>query len=190
MSKGSAIGALMSVTRFGKFVSVGAIGAVCDTVILLILVERVGLLEEVAVLIGIESSILIMFFINDNWTYSSSDNIRTLPRRLLRSHTVRAIGATTQFIVFTIIYRSYFVQIDIGGVDLWLLAAKGTAIVLGMALNYIFETIFTWSIHKMAENNISVCRLQVSRRVRPFSRHCSYVLMMNTFILNINANSI
>lgn len=144
----SPLRALMSTTRFGKFASVGAVGAICDTVILLFLVEKVGLLEEVAVLIGIESSILIMFFINDNWTYSSTDKIRTLPRRLLRSHTVRIVGAFTQFIVFTIIYRSYFMQLEFSGIDLWLLVAKGFGIAFGMILNYTFETIFTWSIHK------------------------------------------
>jgi putative flippase GtrA len=144
----SPLRALMSTTRFGKFASVGAVGAVCDTLILLFLVERIGLLEEIAVLIGIESSILIMFVINDNWTYSETDNIRTLSRRLLRSHTVRIVGALTQFIVFTIIYRSYFMQLEFSGIDLWLLVAKGSGIVLGMILNYTFETLFTWSIHK------------------------------------------
>lgn len=144
----SPLRALMSTTRFGKFASVGAVGAICDTLILLFLVERIGLLEEIAVLIGIESSILIMFVINDNWTYSETDNIRTLSRRLLRSHTVRIVGALTQFIVFTIIYRSYFMQLEFSGIDLWLLVAKGSGIVLGMILNYTFETLFTWSIHK------------------------------------------
>lgn len=149
MSKDTApLRALMSTTRFGKFVSVGAVGAICDTLILLLLVEKIGLLEEVAVLIGIESSILIMFLINDNWTYSSTDNIRTLPRRLLRSHTVRVVGALTQLIVFTIIYRSYFMQLEFSGVDLWLLVAKGFGIGFGMLLNYTFESLFTWSIHK------------------------------------------
>lgn len=149
MNKGTTpLRALMSTTRFGKFVSVGAVGAICDTVILLFLVEKVGLLEEVAVLIGIESSILIMFVINDNWTYSSANNIRTLPRRLLRSHTVRIVGALTQFLVFTIIYRTYFMQLEFIGIDLWLLVAKGFGIALGMILNYTFETIFTWSVHK------------------------------------------
>lgn len=149
MNKGtSPLRVLMSTTRFGKFASVGAVGALCDTLILLFLVERVGLLEEVAVLIGIEVSILIMFVINDNWTYSSTDNIRTLPRRLLRSHMVRVVGALTQLVVFTIIYRSYFIQLEFSGIDFWLLVAKGTGIGFGMVLNYTFESIFTWSLHK------------------------------------------
>ena len=138
----------MSTNRFGKFASAGAIGAIFDTLILLLLVEKFGVLEEVAVVIGIESSILIMFVINDNWTYSSVNNVRTLSRRLLRSHTVRIVGALTQFIVFTIIYRNYFMQLEMLEVDLWLLVAKGFGIGLGMILNYTFETIFTWSIHK------------------------------------------
>lgn len=144
----SPLQALSSTTRFGKFASAGAVGAICDTLILLFLVERVGLLEEISVLIGIEASILLMFLINDNWTYTSTDNIRTLPRRLVRSHTVRVVGALTQFVVFTVIYRSYFMQLEFNGVDVWLLVAKGTGIGFGMILNYTFESIFTWSIHK------------------------------------------
>jgi len=144
----SLLSVLMSTNRFGKFASAGAIGAIFDTLILLLLVEKFGVLEEVAVVIGIESSILIMFVINDNWTYSSVNNVRTLSRRLLRSHTVRIVGALTQFIVFTIIYRNYFMQLEMLEVDLWLLVAKGFGIGLGMILNYTFETIFTWSIHK------------------------------------------
>jgi len=85
---------LTSRTRFGKFVSVGAIGAACDTAVLVALVEWAGLLEEVAVLVGIEVSILVMFGLNESWTFRrvGESGWRARVCRLGRSHAVRAGG--------------------------------------------------------------------------------------------------
>ena len=101
------LAALNSRIRFGKFVSVGVVGAACDTAILVFLVEVVGLLEEAAVLIGIEMAILVMFLINDNWTFAGegSRDRRSWFGRLARSHAVRSGGVITQFLVFVAIYR-------------------------------------------------------------------------------------
>jgi putative flippase GtrA len=142
--------ALNSRLRFGKFVSVGAVGAACDTAVLVFLVEVVGLLEEVAVLIGIETAILIMFLINDNWTFAEEGrrDRRSWAGRLARSHAVRSGGSITQFLVFVFIYRLLFVPLTVFGIDGWLLVAKGSGIALGMLVNYVFESLFTWQVHR------------------------------------------
>lgn len=141
--------ALCSKRRFGQFVSVGAIGAALDTAVLVFLAEFVGLLEEIAVLIGIEASVLLMFFINDNWTYANAGkgDSRSLLRRLLKSHAVRSGGIVTQFLAFVIVYRLLFVSIELAGIEMWLLVAKGIGIVLGLLVNYTFETLYTWAVH-------------------------------------------
>ena len=146
---GSSLSALNSRLRFGKFVSVGVVGAACDTAVLVFLVEIVGLLEEVAVLIGIETAIVIMFLINDNWTFADEGDgdRRSWIGRLARSHAVRSGGVVTQFLVFVIIYRLLFVSLTLFGVDAWLLVAKGSGIALGMPVNYVFESLFTWQVH-------------------------------------------
>jgi len=146
---GTSLGALASRLRFGKFVSVGVVGAVCDTAVLLFLVEVVGLLEEVAVLIGIETAILVMFLINDSWTFAGegSTDRRSWLGRLVRSHAVRSGGSLTQFVVFVTLYRLFFVSLQIFGIDAWLLVAKGSGIVVGMLVNYVFESLFTWQVH-------------------------------------------
>ena len=59
---------MLSKERFGKFVSVGIIGAAFDTTVLVLLVEVVGLAEEAAVLLGIKVASLLMFVLNDSWT--------------------------------------------------------------------------------------------------------------------------
>jgi len=141
------LGALRSRLRFGKFVSVGVVGALCDTVVLLLLVEVVGLLEEAAVLVGIETAILVMFLINDNWTFADQGRAgRSWLGRLLRSHLVRSVGSLAQFLVFVVLYRALFVSVTVFGLDAWLLFGKGAGIACGMVVNYVFESLFTWQV--------------------------------------------
>jgi putative flippase GtrA len=142
--------ALQSRVRLGKFVSVGVVGAVFDTTVLVVLSQFLGVLEEIAVIAGIEASILVMFAINEHWTYPDSGQqgrIATL-RRLVRSHFVRSGGIIVQFTVFVVIYRLLFTPVTLFDIDLWLLVAKGAGILFGMSVNYVFETLFTWRVQQ------------------------------------------
>ena len=171
MSDGTALGdrarSLLSGVRFGKFVSVGAVGAVCDTVVLVTLKQVVGAPPELAWLAGVETAIIVMFLINENWTFAGhgTDDRASFLRRLGRSHAVRAGGVTTQFVIFEGVYRLLFRDVllgDIGlwvaltggfgvplaGLDVWLLVAKGLGVGVGMFVNYVFESLFTWRVHQ------------------------------------------
>lgn len=160
-------GDLLSGTRFGKFLSVGLIGAACDTTVLLALSEGLGVLPEIATLAGIETAILVMFAINDRWTFAAEggDDRRSLLTRLKRSHLVRVVGSVTQFLVFVVVYRLLFVPVELGdlglwgavtgvfgvgaglaGIDLWLLVAKATGIGIAVMVNYVAESLFTWRV--------------------------------------------
>jgi len=141
---------LASWARFGKFASVGVIGAACDTTTLLILVEVFGVLEELATIVGIEVAILVMFLLNEHWTFSEANGNDEggFLRRLARSHLVRSGGSIVQFCVFVVIYRLLFVSVSVAGVDGWLLVAKLTGIGVGMLINYTFESLFTWRIQR------------------------------------------
>jgi Predicted membrane protein len=141
---------LVSGVRFGQFVSVGVIGLLCDTTVLLVLTEIFDILPEIATLAGIETAILVMFLINERWTFADAGvaSEDSLSRRLLRSHLVRASGSTTQFLIFTAVYRLLFVPVSVVGVDLWLLVAKGSGVAVGMTVNYVFESLFTWQVHR------------------------------------------
>jgi putative flippase GtrA len=143
------LGALRSRVRFGKFVSVGVVGAVCDTAVLVVLTEVFGVLPELATLVGIETAILVMFAINENWTFAEEGrgDRRSLLRRVLRSHGVRAAGSTAQFLVFVAVFRGLAVPLTLQGFDVWLLVAKGSGIGVGMVVNYVFESLFTWRVH-------------------------------------------
>ena len=143
------VGSLLSSVRFGKFVSVGAIGAVVDTTLLVVLTEGLGVLPELATLVGIETAILVMFAINEHWTFADegATGRRSIVGRLLRSHGVRAAGSLTQFLVFVAVFRGVDLVLLAAGINLWLVVAKGTGIGVGMVVNYVFESLFTWQVH-------------------------------------------
>jgi putative flippase GtrA len=159
---------LVSGARFGQFVSVGAVGGIVDTIVLITLAEGFGVLPELATLAGIETAILVMFAVNDRWTFAGEGELgrRPLLGRLKRSHIVRVAGSLTQFAVFVVLYRLLFVSLTLGqlplwsglvaamglqpmmlaDIDIWLLVAKGTGIGVGMVVNYVFESLFTWRL--------------------------------------------
>ena len=140
---------LISGVRFGKFVSVGAIGATFDVTTLVVLTELVGLPAAVANVISIEVAILVMFTVNERWTFADAGaaDVRSVSRRLLRSHVVRAGGSTLQYLLFIAVFYGYPLEILVADVNLWLVLVKGGAIGVAMVVNYVFESLFTWRVH-------------------------------------------
>ncbi len=141
--------ALYSPLRFGQFISVGAIGAVCDNTVLLTL-ATLGVLPELAKFVGIEVAIIIMFLLNEHWTFANEGaaGVPALLRRLVTSNLVRLGGITVQLIVFSLVYRWFHVSLTLWGLDLWLLVASVSGILAGMIVNYITESLVTWRVHR------------------------------------------
>ena len=141
---------LVSAVRFGQFVSVGAIGAVFDITTLVVLTEVVGLPAALANVASIETAILVMFTVNEHWTFAEqgATDGRSVGRRLLRSHVVRAGGSTIQYVLFVAVFYGVSVELAVAGVDLWLVLVKGGAIGVAMFVNYVFESLFTWRVHE------------------------------------------
>ncbi len=142
--------ALASGVRFGRFISVGILGALLDVTVLVVLTEGFGVLPELATLAGIESAILLMFAVNERWTFASegTPGRRPLLARLARSHGVRAVGSLTQFVLFVVLYRYVAVGLTVWGIDAWLVVAKVGAIGIAVLVNYTFESLFTWRVHR------------------------------------------
>ncbi|MFW5956815.1 MAG: GtrA family protein [Natronomonas sp.] len=140
---------LYSPIRAGKFAGVGAVGAVCDNLVLVALATT-GLTPEIAKFFGIETAIVVMFMLNERWTFGEIGSPGLVPvlRRLGTSNLVRIGGIAVQLIVFSIVFRWFHVSMAFRGVDLWLLVASGTGIVSGMIVNYVAESIFTWRVHR------------------------------------------
>jgi len=144
------IESIISFTRIGKFVSVGVIGAVFDISTLVILTQFVGLPASVSNIFSIEVAIIIMFIINDFWTFRGEGRygVSSVGSRFVRSHIVRAGGSITQYFLFTSIYYNIKAPTVFSQFDLWLVIVKCGSIAAAMVINYVFESLFTWEIHK------------------------------------------
>jgi len=139
---------LFSGIRFGQFVSVGAVGATAETVVVAVLTAGYGVLPQVAKAAGAEVSITLMFLINDWWTFSEAGAAGWLPRgrRYLKSHLVRAGGLLVGFAVLTALTSWTDIRLVVAGADLWPTVANAIGIGCGMLLNYLTEGLFTWRV--------------------------------------------
>jgi putative flippase GtrA len=139
---------LYSGLRFGRFVSVGAVGATAETVVVAVLTAGYGVLPQFAKAAGAEVSITLMFLVNDRWTFADAGAEGWLPlgRRYLRSHLVRAGGLAVGFAVLTALTSWTDVTLVVAGADLWPTVANAVGIGCGMLLNYLTEGLFTWRV--------------------------------------------
>jgi putative flippase GtrA len=143
----SVVDALLSGRRFGKFASVGAVGAVFDVTTATVLRE-LGVFPELAVFVGIEVAIVVMFLLNDNWTFAEqgSAGLGAALRRLLRSNLVRAGGILVQLATFRFFYRVVALDLTVLGIDGWFVVSKVAGIGVGMLVNYVAESLVTWRV--------------------------------------------
>ncbi|RDI71268.1 GtrA family protein [Halopelagius longus] len=141
--------ALFSGVRFGKFVSVGAVGAVFDMTTTTALIVLLGVLGEYAKLVGAEVAIIVMFVINENWTFADEGAGGTLPtiRRFLTSNLVRSGGLALQFFIVRSL-RQLDLSVIVFGFDFWQVIPIPIAIAASMLVNYVAESTFTWRISR------------------------------------------
>ena len=138
---------LLTPSRFGQFVSVGVVGAVFDVTTSTALRE-LGVYPELAVFIGIEVAVVVMFLLNDRWTFAGQGvaGLPAMGRRLLRSNVVRAGGILVQLGTFRLLYRVPDIELTLATVDAWFVVAKVGGIGAGMVVNYVAESLFTWRV--------------------------------------------
>lgn len=143
---------LLSGTQFGQFVSVGIVGAVADTAVLALTAFLFGLSDLWAKAAGAEVAILVMFLLNERWTFTDQGAVGSVPflRRLGKSHLVRAGGVGVQLAIFWALIRPYRVQLSVAGTDVWVIVASLFSIGVATAINYVFESLFTWQIQAVS----------------------------------------
>jgi putative flippase GtrA len=139
---------LVSGAQFGQFLSVGAVGAIADTIVLAAATLLVGVSELWGKAAGIEVAVVLMFLLNERWTFTSygSGGWRPLLARLGKSHLVRSGGVAVQLAVFWLLTSPYGIEVSIRGFDIWFLLASLASIGIATVINYVFEGLFTWDI--------------------------------------------
>ena len=145
----SRVDALLSGARFGQFVSVGVVGALSDNAVLATLRLLFGVPELWAKAAGVETAIVVMFLVNEHWTFAGQGASGRVPflKRLGKSHLVRSGGVAVQLSVYWALVTLVDFKLLVFGTDLWFLAASPIAIAAAMSVNYVFESLFTWEVH-------------------------------------------
>lgn len=139
---------LRSGVRFAEFASVGALGAVLDTSLLLVLTGWFAVATPIAKLASAEAAIILMFTVNEHWTFKDEGDPGRWPVRLLKSNLVRVGGVLVATGVVTALDAWVAIDIPLFGVDLWLVVANGAGIAAGLLVNYVAESLFTWRVHE------------------------------------------
>ncbi|RKS83823.1 putative flippase GtrA [Haloarcula quadrata] len=140
---------LVSGVRFGQFVSVGVVGAISDNTVLAVLGLVFGVSDMWAKAAGVETAILVMFLVNEHWTFAGQGDAdrRSFAKRLGKSHLVRSGGVVVQLAIYWLLTQWLTVELVVAGTDLWFIAASPLAIGVAMLVNYVAESIFTWQVH-------------------------------------------
>lgn len=138
---------LLTASRFGQFLSVGVVGAGFDLTTSSVLAASLGVAPELSKLIGAEVAIIVMFAINEHWTFASHGlaGRTAVLKRFLKSNLVRSGGVGVQVVVVYFLTRLP-IDLQFMGVDLWELATFPIAIACSLLLNYVLESLFTWRV--------------------------------------------
>lgn len=138
---------LLSGKRFSQFLSVGIIGAVVDLIVSISLTYGTVVTPTIAKFIGAEIAIVLMFLLNDYWTFADAGGtgIAHRLRRLLKSNIVRGGGLALQVILVWILTGTN-IEVIIGSIDLWPAMTMPIAIACSFLFNYVAETLFTWRL--------------------------------------------
>lgn len=141
---------LLSGALLGQFVSVGIVGAVVDNATLAVGALVLGLSDLPAKVAGAEVAILVMFAVNERWTFAGegAPGVGPLARRLGKSHLVRSGGVSLQLAAYLLLTRRVDGRLVVAGTDVWFLVASVVAIGVAMLVNYAFETLFTWRLQR------------------------------------------
>jgi putative flippase GtrA len=140
--------ALLVPARFGRFLGVGAVGAVLDLAVSSTLTLAGLLPPEWAKVVGAECAIVLMFLVNDRWTFADHGAAGPAAklRRLLKSNLVRSAGLAVQFLVVRLLTR-LDVTVVAAGTDVWSVVTMPIAIGCAVMVNYAAESLLTWRVH-------------------------------------------
>lgn len=137
----SAVASLVSGVRLGQFLSAGVVGLLVDNAVLVALVELAGLAPVVAKVGSWEAAVVVIFCVNERWTFAAWGDAGTLAvlRRFLKSNLIRVGG-------FAVTVAVLYALTEWAGV--WYVAANVAGIGAGFVLNYCFESLLTWRVHR------------------------------------------
>lgn len=132
---------LVSLLRVRRFLLVGFVGMATDMALIAALVEGTGLEPVVAKFVSAEGAILVMFAINERWTFKRYQvgGWKGLWRRLFTSNAVRVVGVLVAAGILYLLHNLFGV---------WYLLANLIGIGGAFFANYVMESLFTWRVQQ------------------------------------------
>ena len=132
---------LVATDRLLQFMAVGTVGTTVDMSLLLVFHGLAGWALIPSKLLGAEISYLVMFAINERWTFSTfgKTSLRARLRRLVTSNGVRIGGLLIATTVLVIVTET---------TDVWYPLANLVGIGVGFFVNYTLESWLTWRVHQ------------------------------------------
>ena len=132
---------MLSGDRVIQFAIVGIVGTIVDFGILFALVEFGDYHLEVAKILGGEAAILVMFVVNEYWTFSDlgKSGYRAFCRRFITSNLVRTTGILVATGILSLLVRLF---------GLPYLLANVIGVGCGFFVNFFAESYFTWRVHR------------------------------------------
>jgi len=132
--------AIASGMRFGRFVSVGVVGFVVDTIVITLLTVGFTVPTLGAKLASAETAIIVMFALNERWTFQrwGEAEFISLLRRFVTSNLVRTGGVAVATAVLLALN---------GWFGVWVPVANAIGIGVGFLVNFVFESLLTWRVH-------------------------------------------
>jgi dolichol-phosphate mannosyltransferase len=121
--------------EFLKFALVGLSGVVVNLGAYLLFERRIGISFALAAPLAIELSILSNFLLNNAWTFRTRRADSSFFGRLLRFHAVAGVAGAANYAVFLTLVSAFAVY-DV--------LANLAGIVVGVLLNYFFNSYWTW----------------------------------------------
>lgn len=124
------------VAQYGRFAAIGLAGASMNMGVLYLLTELAGVHYLVSALAAIESALLLVFFLNNEFTFEEPKRgLRAVAEGILRSNVVRAGGTALHLVVL------YGLTTYAG---LFYLVANVAAIFVASLFNYVGEKTWNW----------------------------------------------
>lgn len=136
---------LLSGARIGQFLSVGVAGSLLETVLLTLIDSVLGFPYLLAKAVGAESSITLMFLLNDRWTFAEASDASVV-RRWLRSNSVRFVGVGIATGIGWVLVTTTGMELILFGLDVWPPLANYVGIGVALVVNYVAESLFTWRV--------------------------------------------
>lgn len=137
----------LSITSI-QFVVVGVSCLIFAEGLLYVLIDILHSNEIVAVIIATELSVLLNFYMNDNWTFKKSKNLGgSFLSRLIKFHVSRIASVLVNIGLFALFNQIFMIHY---------LLANFFAVLIAFAINFITSILWVWRTHIQDVGKVSV----------------------------------